>query len=161
MEKMINMAKKFVRKTFFWGAVSDVYIRRSLSRLICPLFHVFYASFGFREKYFSRLRYIHIFLTFYPSAIFSFFLFHLFHLWLAKWHAYEGRKSNFFCICCFILFFRRLFSGATRFKILIIFYYYNCTAVIFAQRIFFFFQTKSFLEISVQVTPVFETWNSH
>lgn len=85
----------------FLRAVSDAYMRRSLSRMICPLFYVFSASFGFREKYFSRL----IFIFFFYFLFFRhFFSFHLFHLWLAKWHAYEGRRSNFLCLLFFLVF---------------------------------------------------------
>lgn len=141
-QKMINMARNLSEKLFL-RAVSDAYMRRSLSRMICPLFYVFSASFGFREKYFSRLIFI-IFFTFYSSAIFFLFIFSIYDL--PSDTRMKGEGATFY-ICCSFLFFRRPFSGATRFKILIIFYYYDCTAVIFAQRPFF--STKSFLEISV------------
>lgn len=135
-QKMINMAKKFVRKTFSEGCFWRVYASFLKPHDLSVVLRIFCIVWLSRK-------------IFLPSYFFYFLFFRHFFLFIFSIYdlpsdtRMKGEGATFY-ICCSFLFFRRLFSGATRFKILIIFYYYDCTAVIFAQRLFFSLQLSRF-----------------
>lgn len=85
----------------FLRAVSDAYMRRSLSRndlsVVLRIFCIVWLS---RKIFLPSYFYYFFYFLFFRH----FFSFHLFHLWLAKWHAYEGRRSNFLCLLFFLVF---------------------------------------------------------
>lgn len=96
-QKMINMAKKFVRKTFsegcFWRVYASFLKPHDLSVVLRIFCIVWLSRKIFLPSYFFLL-----------SILPPFFSFHLFHLWLAKWHAYEGRRSNFLYLLFLLVF---------------------------------------------------------